>query len=170
MQSLPGGDWNRFTGRTAGCFDYRARIVSDFLAQQIAYRFRGNEAWLFPEETLLLRAGDCEDRALLTAALLLQCGISSFNLRVAIGKVRLGSRQAFDHAWVAYKTEIGTWTVIDPPAAVVQQAPRGRKRAPPSDCRATSHIFYSTTITCGACGTAKRLRDCPTMSHASGKG
>ncbi|MCY2958248.1 MAG: hypothetical protein NT107_14580 [Planctomycetota bacterium] len=130
VQSLPGGDWNRFTGRTAGCFDYRARIVSDFLAQQIAYRFRGNEAWLFPEETLLLRAGDCEDRALLTAALLLQCGISSFNLRVAIGKVRLGSRQAFDHAWVAYKTEIGTWTVIDPPAAVVQQAPRGRKRAP----------------------------------------
>jgi hypothetical protein len=130
VSSLPGGDWNRFTGRIAGCFDYRARMVGEFVAQQIAYRFRGNEAWLFPEETLLLRAGDCEDRALLTAALLLQSGISSFNLRVAIGKVWLGKRQAFDHAWVVYKNEIGTWTVIDPPAAVVQQAPRGRKRAP----------------------------------------
>src|SRR5580765_5407394 len=130
VASLPGGDWSRCTGRTAGCFDYRARMVADFVAQRVAYRFRGNDAWLFPEETLLVRADDCEDRALLTAALLLQSGVSTFNVRVAIGRVAFGSRQAYDHAWVVYKNEIGTWTAIDPPAATVQTAPRGKKRAP----------------------------------------
>ena len=113
-----GGDAVFFRSRDKGAFDYRANILSAFVARKIKYRSRkGNDPWQFPDETLFLKSGDCEDRAFLIAALLLASGISGFNVRVAIGKFRHFHGPAatdYDHAWVMYKNEAGTWTILEP--------------------------------------------------------
>jgi len=114
-----GGDLALLQSRRPGAFDYRADILSAFVACRIRYRSRpGRDPWQFPDETLFLKSGDCEDRAFLIASLLLASGISGFNVRVALGKFRHYRRgkspQDYDHAWVMYKTEAGHWTVLEP--------------------------------------------------------
>jgi len=113
------GDLGRFQCRDRGAFDYRADILSAFVAQKIKYRTRKRQdPWQFPDETLFLKTGDCEDRAFLIASLLLAAGISSFNVRVALGKFRHHrpgqAPRDYDHAWVMYKNEAGNWTVLEP--------------------------------------------------------
>ena len=105
--------------RSSGSFDLRAAIVSAFVADHVRYlTSKGRDPWQFPDETLFLRTGDCEDRALLIASLLVASGISNFNVRVALGQLRTtddaGHRARHDHAWVMYKTEAGRWTVLEP--------------------------------------------------------
>jgi len=105
--------------RAQGSFDLRAAMVNGFVSHHVAYRPVGkSDYWQFPDETLFLRGGDCEDRALLIAALLITSGVSSYNVRVAIGQVRLrvrGRKPAdHDHAWVAYKNEAGRWQILEP--------------------------------------------------------
>lgn len=122
---MPDRDWDRFNSRSEGSFDYRVRVIADFVAEKISYPApapRGSrrgavtvakDPWQFPDETLVIGAGDCEDRALLIASLLLAAGISSFHVRVALGKMTANGRKK-DHVWVMYKNESGQWTVVDP--------------------------------------------------------
>lgn len=118
MAKLPGANWEFFCSRDSGSFDFRAHVISEFVSRKIEYlQSDGRDPWQFPEETLTLKSGDCEDRALLIASLLLASGISSFNVRVALGKFRVsikGKHQDFDHVWVMYKSEGGNWQVIEP--------------------------------------------------------
>ena len=118
VEKLPGANWSLFNSRQSGAFDHRSHIVAEFVAEKIAYRVtNGLDPWQFPDETLALKSGDCEDRALLIASLLLASGVSSFNVRVALGKFRawFGKKhQDFDHVWVMYKDESGKWQVIEP--------------------------------------------------------
>jgi hypothetical protein len=105
--------------RNVGSFDFRAHLLSSFISSHINYKPSGrNDPWQFPEETLALRSGDCEDIAFLLASLLLSSGISAYNIRVAIGKVHVpdgpGIPKKFDHAWVMYKCELGTWLLLEP--------------------------------------------------------
>lgn len=115
---LPNASWDFFRSRDPGSFDFRANIISEFVSSAIKYLpTNGLDPWQFPEETLSLKSGDCEDRALLIASLLLASGISSFNVRVVLGKFRAwinGERQDFDHVWVMYKNEAGQWQLIEP--------------------------------------------------------
>jgi hypothetical protein len=101
-------------------FDFRAHVAVSFVAEKIAYRPNpARDPWQFPDETLELKAGDCEDRAFLLASLLIAMGVSPYNVRVALGKVRVrtGDTQPsdFDHMWVMYKNEAGRWTLLEPP-------------------------------------------------------
>lgn len=121
------------TAREAGTFDLRAAMVAAFVAHRVAYRPAGkDEYWQFPDETLSLKGGDCEDRALLIAGLLIASGVSSFNVRVAFGKIRLKLRGRasadLDHAWAMYKSEAGRWQVLEPMIARRSEA-RHRKKA-----------------------------------------
>jgi hypothetical protein len=108
-------------------------MITAFVGQEVAYRYGGTyDPWRFPDETLSVREGDCEDRALLIASLLLASGISSFNVRVALGELRFYSTEArsrsFGHCWVMYKNEAGQWLVIDPTHTrkqAAQLAPKG---------------------------------------------
>ena len=91
------------------------------MSEHIAYndnKREGEDPWQFPDETLAVKSGDCKDRAFLIASLLLGSGISNFNVRVALGKVRTettsGEPQTYDHMWVMYKDESGHWIVIEP--------------------------------------------------------
>lgn len=118
IAKLPHASWEFFRSRDPGSFDFRANIIAEFVAKEIEYTpTNGLDPWQFPEETLALKSGDCEDRALLIASLLLASGISSFNVRVALGKFRTwtkGKQHDFDHVWVMYKDEAGHWQVIEP--------------------------------------------------------
>jgi hypothetical protein len=112
------GDLDLFRSRNEYSFDYRAHVVTAFVSETIVYLDKENiDPWQFPDETLHEKSGDCEDRALLIASLLIASGISPFNVRVALGKVNISGGEkkiAFDHVWVMYKTESGQWVLIEP--------------------------------------------------------
>jgi len=113
--SQPGGDWEFFGSRLAGSFDYRADVIRTFVSETISYDAKGGrDPWLFPDETLFVKKGDCEDRAFVIASLLTASGISSYNVRVALGKVMTSKGKSFDHMWVMYKNEDGRWMLIEP--------------------------------------------------------
>lgn len=134
------GKLSHFRSRDESSFDYRAAVITDWVSQEIGYGKKGQNYWQFPDETLKLRSGLCEDRALLLASLLLGSGISSFNIRVALGKLVLtaagGKSRVFDHMWVMYKNEAGQWKVLEPKAAKIPRrlagtvAPAGMPDSP----------------------------------------
>jgi hypothetical protein len=114
------GDWDFFKSRDQGSFDYRTNIIVQWVSEHIAYKLKENDFWLFPDETLKMRQGDCEDRAFLLASLILASGISAYNVRVVLGKVKsfhVSTNKLvdkFDHMWVMYKNESGRWLLIEP--------------------------------------------------------
>jgi Transglutaminase-like superfamily len=118
VQTTPGANWGLFQSRSEGSFDHRAHLIAAFVAETIKYKAAFLDYWQFPDETLWVKEGDCEDRALLMASLLLASGVSGHNVRVALGKLRVskksGKRREYDHAWVMYKTEDGRWTLLEP--------------------------------------------------------
>lgn len=116
--AAPGANWDLFQTRSEGSFDHRAHLIAAFVSERIAYKAARQDYWQFPDETLWVKEGDCEDRALLMASLLLASGVSGYNVRVALGKMRVslpsGKRREYDHAWVMYKNETGRWTLLEP--------------------------------------------------------
>lgn len=113
----------RFLFRSRGAFDFRAETIRQAMGR-LRYRpgGRGFDAWLFPDETLHVGGGDCEDLAFVLAALLAASGISPDCVRVALGKIVDHSRpdapRAWDHAWVVYQRESGAWQILEPLAWV----------------------------------------------------
>jgi len=108
----------KFRARDIGSFDFRARVVVGWVLANVGYVTKaGRDPWQFPDETLSLRTGDCEDIAFLVASLLLASGVSGYHVRVALGAVRDAQGNEFDHAWVLYKSEAGTWRLVEPLAA-----------------------------------------------------
>lgn len=113
------GGWEKFQSRDEGSFDFRANVIKDFVSRRISYEpTQKQDPWQFPDETLAVKNGDCEDRALLIASLMIASGISSYNVRVALGRMKFTDRKGHtftgDHVWVMYKTEVGRWLVIEP--------------------------------------------------------
>jgi len=97
--------------------DKLARRVQAWVAASIQYRTDSQtrlmeDHWQPPEETLAVRAGDCEDGALLMLSLLLAAGIPSWRLRVAVGTVLWPSQGYQGHAWVAYCRGVD-WVPLD---------------------------------------------------------
>lgn len=110
-------DANILDSREPGTFDLRAALLQGWVSENIRYRrASGFDPWQFPDETLAVKRGDCEDRALLLASLLVGSGVSAYNVRVALGQVRtIGVRKTsvHGHAWVMYKNESGTWVLLE---------------------------------------------------------
>jgi len=106
-------------------FDTTAHLVADIVFARIRYEKRDGAAWQWPEETLALTEGDCEDRATLLASALVAAGISPYNVRVALGHVTLtgprGKSQRKAHAWVVYRSCLGVWTPLEPVAGKASQ-------------------------------------------------
>lgn len=52
------------------------------------------------------------------ASLMLASGISGYNVRVPLGKVKVfvnsSEVKSFDHMWVMYKNERGRWMLFEP--------------------------------------------------------
>lgn len=105
------------SAREAGTFDLRAWRIWDYVATYVKYiadksTFGLEDFWLFPEETLILQKGDCEDSSFLLAALLLASGISEHCVRVALGTLYTPDG-SFGHAWVVYQSELGRWCLME---------------------------------------------------------
>ena len=103
--------------REAGTFDQRAWKIWDYVARSVEYvadkQSCGLEDfWFFPEETLMLHRGDCEDSAFLLATLLLASGVSEHCVRVALGSVA-SPDGSYGHAWVVYQNEAGAWCLLE---------------------------------------------------------
>ena len=117
IRGLPEDKQAHFRSHNPGSFDFRMRAVTAYVSEHIRYEYRSRrfDDWLFPEETLAKGSGDCEDRAFLLASLLLSAGISSYVVRVALGKIyNQATQQSRDHIWVMYKNESGIWMLIEP--------------------------------------------------------
>ena len=123
VAGLPASDQSLFRSHAAGSFDFRADQVVQYVSK-LGYKKSANktgrcpDAWLFPDETLAQKYGDCEDRAFLLAALLLASGISDYCVRVALGSLRIslpkGRMQDHDHCWVMYQNEGAAWEILEP--------------------------------------------------------
>jgi hypothetical protein len=91
-----------FRSRKPGSFDFR---VDQILKHMGSFRYgsfkKKRDPWLFPDETLSVQEGDCEDLALVLGALIIASGVSPYCIRVALGKVRIrqnGRTHPHDHA------------------------------------------------------------------------
>lgn len=73
------------------------------------------EYWQFPFETLTAKTGDCEDGALLIAALAINAGIPSFRIRIVAGVVQESeTAPTGGHGYVAYLRQTDNeWVIID---------------------------------------------------------
>jgi hypothetical protein len=143
------------SAREAGTFDLRAWNIWKYVAENVEYvqdkLANGMEDfWLFPEETLMLRKGDCEDSSFLLAAMMLASGISEQCVRVVLGKT-VSKDGVFGHAWVVYQNEEGTWCLLEstldsvpprlPPADPLTQ-PEGQYQYQPQFCLNASHLWW----------------------------
>jgi len=146
----------RFRSHAAGSFDFRADKLVQFVGT-LRYRASANkssrcpDAWLFPDETLAQKYGDCEDLAFVLAALLLASGISSYCVRVALGSLHIslpnGKLQKHDHCWVMYQNEGGAWEILEPlrlSAAGVAKASNARSLKPVPVTEYIPHYVFNT--------------------------
>jgi hypothetical protein len=73
-----------------------------------------NEFWQFPNETLYLKRGDCEDGSLLMASLLCSNGVPWWRVRVNAGLVQDNNGQQEGHCYVTYCRETdNNWIILD---------------------------------------------------------
>jgi hypothetical protein len=146
QEELEGASWERLTSRAPGSFDHRAEVLAAFVSAKVRYdRKDPRDPWQFPDETLSLLAGDCEDRAFLLASLLLASGISGYNVRVALGAVRVyEGEQSKDHhhVWVMYKGEDGRWRVLEPLAETDESREAPAVSGPAASPRAEYRPYY----------------------------
>ena len=140
--------------REAGTFDPRAWKIWDYVATSVQYvtdksSFGLEDFWLFPEETLVLHKGDCEDSSFLLATLLLASGISEHCVRVVLGTVTTPDG-SFGHAWVVYQNESGRWCLLESTLDAVpsQLTPADQFTVPgneynylPQFCLNSSHLW-----------------------------
>jgi hypothetical protein len=154
VSSLPAQDQALFRSHGVGSFDFRADKVAQ-LVGTLRYKKSANkadrcpDAWLFPDETLAQKYGDCEDLAFLLAALLLASGISAYCVRVALGSLRFslpkGTIQKHDHCWVMYQNEGGAWEILEPvrlnAAGMAKASMQSRLKAVPATEYVPHYVF-----------------------------
>jgi hypothetical protein len=141
--------------RSPGTFDARAWCIWKYVAQAVQYvedkaAFGMDDFWLFPEETLTLHKGDCEDSSFLLASLLMASGISEHCVRVVLGKIT-SSEVVCGHAWVVYQNESGVWCLLESTLDTVPDKlidadsftqPGGQYQYQPQFCINASHLWW----------------------------
>lgn len=100
-------------------FDRRAMLIWKYVAERITYVYDKEahnlpDFWFFPEETLTIEKGDCEDSTYLLSSLLLASGISPFCVRAVLGIVHDENGNILGgHAWPVYLDEWGKWRLLE---------------------------------------------------------
>lgn len=102
-----------------GSFNQRAILIWAYVAKEITYVYDKDahglpDFWMFPEELLTTKLGDCEDSTYLLCSLLLASGISPFCVRAVLGRVYDENGKLLGgHAWPCYKDEEGFWRLLE---------------------------------------------------------
>jgi len=81
-----------------------------FVRDYIHYAPDPFDIWKLPEQTLRDRMGDCEDKAMLLASMLIAEGYDAY-CRVA--RIQAPTGEIGDHMWVALRRGTG-WVELDP--------------------------------------------------------
>lgn len=145
--------------RDSGTFNIKTWLIWDYVTRSIDYvtdksAFGLEDLWLFPEETLMLGKGDCEDTSFLLASLLLASGISEQCVRVVMGRVA-SPAGAYGHAWVVYQCESGQWCLLEttlesaPPRLAPADPftlPGNQYQYQPQFCLNSSHLWSMTQM------------------------
>ena len=87
--------------------------IYNWVAKNIQYQYDSDiheteEYWQFPQETLTLKTGDCEDQAFLLCSLIRASGTKVEDIFVALGTI-----ENQGHAWVIIRTQLG-WRTLEP--------------------------------------------------------
>lgn len=99
--------------------DETAWLCQKYIVKNYQYVFdednvKYNEYWQMPNETLFLKAGDCEDCGLLMGSLMTSAGIPIWRIRVNAGWVLDKDGGKTGHAYVTYCRETdNNWTICD---------------------------------------------------------
>ena len=132
-------------------------LVWDLVARCVRYNFDKDrqgydDFWLFPDESLSLALGDCEDSAILLATLLIAAGISRYCVRVVLGNLYDAHGTLLGgHAWTVYQDEWGIWRLLEAtldhipsglPAADALTMPGGRQIYWPEFCFNDAHLWW----------------------------
>ncbi|MEM8878390.1 MAG: transglutaminase-like cysteine peptidase [Pseudomonadota bacterium] len=90
----------------------RIASVKRYMTRHIRYVADriGHDVWASPQETILARAGDCEDHAILAWALLAHAGIDTDDMALLVLRNR---QNGIGHAVIAVRTGDGTKLVLD---------------------------------------------------------
>lgn len=107
-----------FSSSQARQSDLSAKVIWHFVVEKIEYvkDEEGFDFWQFPQETLGLKQGDCEDKSFLMASLLLAAGIPEGRVRVTVGamyNLNGNRRRLIGHAWPMYRTSRGVWCILE---------------------------------------------------------
>lgn len=94
--------------------------VNEFVNQSIRYMREDGDHWQQPSETMDLRAGDCEDFAILKRAMLLALGWADESLLVVIAYDILAHEH---HAMLLVYLQ-GKWLMLDNRTNIVQDVDR----------------------------------------------
>ena len=88
------------------CFHISSQIK---YLQEMKKDNRVVDNWQSPEETEMMKKGDCEDGAILIANMMLMSGVPYWRIRLNAGDVQGGG-----HAWVTYLRESDNqWIILD---------------------------------------------------------
>lgn len=104
--------------KSEGSFDKRAFLIWNYVISYTIYVYDKEaqglaDFWQFPEETLTIGKGDCEDSSWLLASLLLASGISPFCVRVCIGTIYQEGKDIGGHAFPIYLDEAGKCRLLE---------------------------------------------------------
>jgi predicted transglutaminase-like cysteine proteinase len=102
-----------------GDFDNIAWLCQKYIVANYRYvpdikNINFNEYWQFPNETLVLKLGDCEDGSLLMASLMTTAGIPEWRIRVNAGWAINNNGKREGHGYVTYcRAMDNNWVVLD---------------------------------------------------------
>jgi hypothetical protein len=149
IKKLPADEQALFRSHSKGSFDFRADMILESF-RDLHYLPKANvtagcpDAWLYPDETLHQKGGDCEDLAFLLAALLMAAGISGYCVRVALGSLHItlpdGKEQKHDHCWVMYQNEGAVWEILEPMTKVGGQSGKSRVGRGPQPAQKVEYV------------------------------
>lgn len=106
----------------AMCYEEKAMLCFQYVRDNIVYTpdkpMHGiPEFWNFPNETLTLGKGDCEDMAILIVSMMRNAGIPAYRVKVAAGHVAMPTPTAplGGHAYPMFLREHDEeWVALDP--------------------------------------------------------
>ena len=104
----------------SGTRDQKMLQIFKWVKDNIVYeidskRFKVTEKWQTIDETITFKRGDCEDGAILLFALARLNKISSAQVKVCTGTVKLSNGSTAGHCWLEYMPDefFGEWYTLD---------------------------------------------------------
>lgn len=105
-------DMKSHADKALACLRYVRKHVA-YVSDKTSYGL--GEFWTFPNESLALGKGDCEDMSILVVSLMRNAGVPAYRVKVAAGWVVAGKNAPLGgHAYPLFLRDDEEWVVLDP--------------------------------------------------------